>query len=272
MWYYKIRFKHDNETSWDLEHHCDVQGQGLRVIVVGGQDGDEGGVGFLRSLSLRILRLLGVRVPMEPTLIERQHPVAYACGEDADARAGNDIVQPMAVVVHPQERNACRHRIGGQPIPRAVFDTHQFRPRKHQGRMSGRKGVAGARVRAFLANGIFETVGKRGHDDMGGGARHKTLLERVFRFDTHGSQAQISRRRQVLDVVVRMEIMVAPQAGQVVLNGVLEPDESSVVYADGADTYRERGKYKLFRCEPIGLRVYVEAIVPGVCLDAKERT
>lgn len=169
---------------------------------------------------------------MEEFAVEGEEPVADACAEDADAGTGDDVVEPVAAVVESQESHSRGYGIGAYADSERVGDAHEFRSHKCGGGVPRGEGVACARVGTLLLDGVFYAVDEDAERYVGcggdGDAFNKSVLARHF----DKPKSHICHDRQVLDVVVGMEIVVAAQVIHPVFHLIVNATEPSVAHTE----------------------------------------
>lgn len=101
---------------------------------------------------------------------------------DAYTRSGNNIVDPVAVVIYAQiSRSGCHGiaRPGYQGRHRLVFFIKKLRAHKGGSSMARGKRVAGAYVGTALADGKFHGVDDDAHRGIRHGKHYCAVLERM---------------------------------------------------------------------------------------------
>ena len=155
----------------------------------------------------------------------------------------------MAVVVDPQHSNSSCQDISTCTINVSVFAANKFGTHKGRCRMSRREGIAPAIVGTRLPDAVFRSVHHCGHDDARCGSNSQSLAERMTGLDADESEPEMSGNRNVLNVVVGLETLVATIVLEALSDVLFHRTEPAVSHADGADGNQGGRRNQLHRSE-----------------------
>ena len=126
-----------------------------------------------------------------------------ACGGEPEGCTAQHVVEPMAIVVHPQHSHGGRHSIGSQTCPVAIFRTHEFCTHHCSCRVTRRKRIARTRIGAQRFYGVFRGIDHCTHQSIGRSPQKQTITKVVTSLDAwHKTKGEKGRSGKILDIVI----------------------------------------------------------------------